>query len=305
MSYIASLREELRLPFNLIQKSLKTFHNLELSSGALVEICHQIATMGKPLYNNLATQVKQEPVLHADETGWREGGVNGYVWGFNTPDYKYLTYRQTRGKIVVQEVVGQEFEGVLISDFYASYNTHLGFHQRCWVHLLRDIKKLTEEHNQDVVNWASQVKDIYHQAKSYSGPDPNKFIGARAQELQRWKDQEEFRDRLLQICRPFINKKVPQQTLCQRIDKYQDELFMFIVDPRVSPDNNSAERALRHTVISRKISGGTRTKKGSKTKFTLASLFGTWRLQAKNPFHECIKMLVASSTNQPLPAITV
>ena len=305
MSYIATLRERERKPIYEIQAHLQHFYGLSLSAGEITEICHTVADHSIPLYETLSDQVRASPVVHADETGWREGGVNGYIWNFNTPVVRYLTYQKTRGSIVVQKVVGDAFEGVLVSDFYSSYNTHLGFHQRCWVHLLRDIKKLTETHpdNQGLILWACSVQELYQQAKDYVQPDPIQHSDIRSQQKKRWQDANRFKDQLLTLCTPYLKKSVPQQTLCQRIDTYQDELFLFIADPRVPADNNSAERSLRHSVISRKISGGTRSEKGSITKFILASLFGTWRLQNKNPFQECLNLLTAVSTGKPLPAI--
>lgn len=305
MSYIATLREQERKPISEIQTHLQHFYHLTLSIGEITEICHTIAHIGLPLYEELGDRIRASPVVHADETGWRENGINGYIWNFNTREIKYLKYRKTRGKTVVEEVIGDEFEGVLVSDFYASYNTHLGFHQRCWVHLLRDMKKLIEEYpNSHVLTrWAQQVLLLYQEAKTYTGPNVIRYSDVASQQKRRWQDQQTFRDRLLSICQPYMYQAVPMQTLCQRIDAYQDELFLFIADPRVPSDNNSAERSLRHSVIARKISGGTRSEKGSTTKFILASLFGTWRLQQKNPFHECLNLLTAVSTHQPLPAI--
>ena len=75
------------------------------------------------------------------------------------------------------------------------------------------------------------------------------------------------------------------------------ELFTFIAEPRASADNNAAERSLRPPVVSRKISGGTRSDHGSETKSILASLLGTWRLQERNPYHALNSIL-----SQPLPA---
>lgn len=304
MSYIATLRERERAPFEEIQSHLKTFYQIKLSLGEITEICHTVADKSLPVYQKLKTAVQKAPVVFGDETGWRQDGVNGYIWNFNTPKFKYLTYRKTRGKIVVEEIIGKEFEGVLVSDFYASYNTHLGYHQRCWVHLLRDIEKLVEKHPKvkQVKTWAYQLKKLYQQAKFYSGPDPGKYPDVRSQQQQRWKKATYFRDKLLKLCKPHLDKNAPMKTLCQRIDKYQDELFLFIADPKVPTDNNSAERSLRHSVIARKISGGTRSDQGSTTKFILASLFGTWKLQNKNPFQGCLNLLTSASTGQPLPA---
>lgn len=305
MSYIATLRETHRQPVDQIQDHLRTFYQLDLSLGEITEICHTVAQQQLPVYDNLETAIRSSPVVHGDETGWREDGINGYIWNFNTPQIQYLTYRKTRGQVVVKEVIGDEFEGVLVSDFYGSYNIHLGYHQRCWVHLLRDIDKLVEQYPQHktLKHWAKCVKTFYHEAKAYPGPDPYRYPDPRAQKQQRFRDQARFRDQLLKLCLPYLSEDVPMKTLCQRIDKFQDELFVFISHSGVPSSNNSAERALRHSVISRKISGGTRSAKGSQTKFTLASVFGTWKLQHKNPFQECLKLLTAASTGQPLPAI--
>ena len=67
------------------------------------------------------------------------------------------------------------------------------------------------------------------------------------------------------------------------MENHIKELFLFVAEPEVPPDNNAAERSLRPVVISRKISGGTRSAAGTDTKMTLASIFGTWRVQAFNP----------------------
>ncbi len=82
-------------------------------------------------------------------TGWREDGKNGYVWCACTPQLRYYEYQHSRGREVVTAVLGASFEGVLGSDFYASYNVYTGLHQRCWVHLLRDRHELKEQHPDD------------------------------------------------------------------------------------------------------------------------------------------------------------
>jgi transposase len=68
-------------------------------------------------------------------------------------------------------------------------------------------------------------------------------------------------------------------------------LFQFVLVPGVPADNNLAERSLRPLVIMRKISGGSRSDEGSKTRLTLASLLGTWQARHRNPFSECVAAL--------------
>ena len=68
----------------------------------------------------------------------------------------------SRGSKVVEEVLGDEFEGVLVSDFYGAYNVHQGLHQRCWTHLLRDIHQLKEKYpqHQGLAEWARGAGSI-------------------------------------------------------------------------------------------------------------------------------------------------
>ena len=84
-----------------------------------------------------------------------------------------------------------------------------------------------------------------------------------------------------------------QARLCRRIRRYVKELFVFVGEGQVPPDNNQAERSLRHLVTCRKISGGTRSDAGTDSKMTLASVFGTWRAQGLNPFLQCRQLLTS------------
>jgi transposase len=81
------------------------------------------------------------------------------------------------------------------------------------------------------------------------------------------------------------------QPLAKRLLRHQDELFVFVREGGVPADNNLAERSLRPLVVSRKISGGTRSPAGSQTRMTLTSLFQTWLAQGRNPLHECRRFL--------------
>ena len=285
MSLIATLREVGRLPVRTIQWYLKTLHGLKLSLGELVGILHRVAKLGKDTLERLKEQVRASPVVHGDETGWREDGRNGYVWTFSTPEVRYFVYRQSRSGEVVSEVLGEGFEGHLVSDFYAGYNRMEGRHQRCWTHLLRDIHELEQDYPEDAVlgRWARGVYRLYRWAKTF-----------RSEDSQRRERAQHCFERLLSgLCKPFEQGQVPQRTLCQRIGRYLPELFAFVADPRVPPDNNAAERSLRPLVVSRKISGGTRSPQGSQTKMTLASLFGTWRVQGLDTLDACQKLLVS------------
>ena len=292
VSLMATLREEGRLPIRGIQSYLRTVHQLRLSVGAISDALQSVARQGQSAVAEMLERIRGSPVVHADETGWREDGANGYVWTFSTPTDRYFV-RRGRGKAVVDEVLGESFSGVLVSDFYAAYNHYPGLKQRCWVHLLRDIRELEALYPEDtgLSQWAQAVRQLYDKAKSAAAAGVPVAAGFHRSVSPA---QLKLEKMLLNLCRPFSNDDAaPQAKLCRRVEKFIKELFVFVSHPDVPPENNTAERSLRHLVISRKISGGTRSLQGSNTKMTLASLFGAWRAKGLNPLIESRNLLVS------------
>jgi hypothetical protein len=297
MSLVAHLKTACRVPIGLIRGLLRTVWGIEVSQGQLAEILHDVAEIGEGEYEKLLSRIRGSPVVHGDETGMREDGVNGYIWSFSTPKERYYTYRRSRGSVVVQEVLSDEFEGTLVTDFYAAYNVYLGEKQRCWVHLGRDLATLVEKcpDMPEVAAWAEGVMDVYHRAKETT----KRELRAR----ERLRLREAFEAELLELARPHLRvKSAPQRVLAERMERFLKELFVFVHDPEVPSENNAAERAIRPAVVARKISGGTRSPKGSRTTSVLRSLFETWNLNGENTIHTCRNMLLAHSRQlAPVP----
>jgi transposase len=290
VSLLAALRAELRLPIGLIQWYLGAVHKLELSTGAIVGALHGVAARGAGAVDRIRAAIRASPVVYADETGLREDGTNGYLWSFSTERERCFV-RGRRDKDVVDAVLGPAFAGVLVTDFYAAYDHYDGPHQRCWSHLLRDIRALLDKHPADaaLAAWATQVHGVYDRARRVAGPDPVGRARARRQ----------CRADLLAACEPFVDgaaPAVPQAVLCRRIAKYLPELFTFVADPAVPSTNNAAERSIRPVVVQRKISGGTRSPAGTTTFTTLATLFGTWRARGLDPLIVCRQLLLGQAS---------
>lgn len=284
LSLIALLREELRVPVAAIQRYLASVHGLTLSVGGIVGALGQVARAGKPEYERILAAIRASPVVHVDETGWREDGGNGYVWTFSTPTACVFTHGG-RGKAMLDAAMAGAV-GTVVSDCYAAYDHYPGVQQKCWAHLWRDMRELERQHPEDVglTGWVSAVATIYRDAIGFSHPD----------ERTRMRERRLLQQRLRTACGPFLtDDTAPQARLCRRMEKYLDSLFTFVVDPAVPPTNNAAERSLRHLVVSRKISGGTRSPQGTQTKLRLASLFTTWRLRGLDPFRACREMLTS------------
>lgn len=286
-SLVATLHIACRIPMRMIRRMLVELFGLHISDGEIVALLDGLTRAGREPLTSLLEQVRGSPAVHGDETGWREDGTNGYLWGFFTPTVRYFVYRRSRSGQIPVEVLGDDFGGTVTCDFYGGYN-RVGQLQRCWAHLLRDVTELADVNadRPEIAAWAAALTALYREAKAFSHPK------ARARRQAR----RDFERQAKELARPYASDAAaPQRVLAQRIIKHLPELFVFVTDPNVSADNNLAERSLRPAVIARKISGGTRSAKGSETKMALMSLFGTWAAQDKPLLSSCQHLLLAEA----------
>jgi transposase len=290
VSLIATLRILGRWPYGQIQRYLATVHGLRLSQGALVGALRTVARQGAGPAAQIHAQVRASPVVHGDETGWRENGHNGYVWTFSTPTARLFVHGSRAGS-VVDAALGPAFAGVLVSDFYAAYDHVPAPKQRCWPHLLRDVHELRQQHPDDaaLAAWASQLHALYARGRAgAAGPT----LGTRVEQRRQWALRAELQAALRALATlPATEPPPVYAKLAKRLRRYEGELFTFVTEPGVPPDNNAAERSLRHLVTQRKISGGTRSPEGTATLLVAHTLFGTWQLQGRDPLLACRELL--------------
>ncbi len=283
-SLLVLLREEARLPVRTIQSLLQTLTGLQLSVGAIVAASQQVAERASAPLAASAQAIRASPVVHLDETGWRQGGRNGFVWTASTPQQRRFVHG-SRQKAMVDRLIGAEYPGVVVSDFYTAYTGDDRVHQYCWAHLLRDIDEVSAQYPDDgaLQGWATAVRGVFGRAQA----------GALGSPAQRSAARLLAETELGHLCQPWREPRVPQTPLCARIIKHLASLFVFVTEDGVPPTNNAAERSLRHLVTMRKISGGTRSARGTTTRLALASLVGTWRLQGVNPYHATFELLAS------------
>jgi len=294
MSLTAYLKTACRVPIGLIRQLLGSLYGVGISKGEIAELLHAVAEIGEVEYDALLDKVRGSPVVHGDETGWREDGKSGYLWSFSTPRVRYFRYDSSRAGAVVKEVLGDKFVGVLVSDFYGGYNIYEGVKQRCWVHYIRDLKALGQKCGM-AGPWVDAVLAVYWRARESVKMDLS--------EIDRCRRRQGFESELLALAQPYLkSKNAPQRVLAGRIDRFGGELFVFVQHPEVPSENNAAERAIRPAVMARKASGGTRSPRGSKTSSVLRSLFETWALQGRNSLDACREMIVESNRNSLLAA---
>lgn len=293
LSVLAYLRTTGRLPLRTVQAVVATQHGVRLSVGGIAAALTRMGTVVAPAVGALKEQARTSPSVHMDETGWREGGHNGYVWTLATAGpqgVRYYEHDRSRAGSVARRILGT-YRGYLITDFYAAYHSLLSKHQYCWAHLARDLHALKEARPTDphVVGWARAVQALFTTATTALAQTPALSATERTALAQR------LDGRAQQLGRRYARVRGhPCRALAQRLLRHQGQLFAFVTVAGVDPTNNLAERTLRPLVIMRKISGGSRSPQGTTTRLRLASLFGTWHVRGLDPVAQCLALLSCS-----------
>jgi transposase len=265
---------QLGLTLGKIQRLLEDQYALEMSTGQIAEVLHRSAQEFHPVYEDLELKLVEETYLHADETGWRESGNSRWLWSFSNHRLSYYHIDPSRGQKVVEEVLGQSYGGVLVSDFYGAYHRLKSVKQKCWTHLLREVREIREEDpkNLEIRNFMKQMKRFFRRGVTLQ----EKYQEGQAIEKRLARLQE---DTLKLSRRKFRHPDL--QRLCKRLIKYRGELYTFVTSG-VDPTNNNAEREIRPAVLMRKTSYGNRSPHGAQAQSVLMSVIRTCAKQNIN-----------------------
>jgi len=256
-----------------------TLGQIEKQTGvgysSLVEAMHQLARRLKNVPESLILTYRQAAVKHADETGWRIDGRGGYSWLFCTSQISIFRFRGSRSARIPGEVFGEKpVPGVLVVDRYNGYNKMPCSIQYCYAHLLRTVKDLEKDFPEN-----AEIKSF---VKALAAQLAN-AIGLRTLEIT----DKQFKRQAAKI-KAAIIKITNSQARHPAIQKIQDifrekadRLYHWAEDRNIPADNNLAERELRPLVIARKISFGSQSDAGAKTREILMTVLHT--LKKKTP----------------------
>lgn len=280
------LRVRHRLPFRQITRVFEQMAGLKLCAGALVKQIKRIARWLEGEYQKLILKMRASRQLHADETGWRIEGTNAWMWVFTQPLLTLFVVDRSRGRKVINDILGQAFGGKLVCDFYGAYDGVDCDKQRCLTHLLREIRDLSAKHDSFAADaWAMKLKQwckhaMAHKKKWKVLTDPEYETGA-----------SRIEDRLDQLVK-VAPEHVEAKRLHKRITKYRAELTRFLWEQALEPTNNPAERALRPMVVARKIIGGNRSPEHAAAWAKLSSLLASSEQNGKNVLEDTKKLLM-------------
>ena len=278
-----------------IISSLKRYHQLDISSGEITAIRHKAAVLFGDQHDEIIQAIRAAKVVYGDETGWKILGKNGQCWILTAPEKPVTRYivADTRGAGVLDEALGENFQGIMVSDFYAVYDGRGAEQQKCWAHLLRETHLLTrgDPDNRERQRLHQELNNIYAAIIRFKARKRTKK-GAQYTATR-------LNNRLRQLAEALWTDKECQR-ISKRIAKYQRELLTCIRHPNVLPENNTAERGLRPVVVHRKITNGNRSDKGAKTYQVNKSIIETLRLEGGDMVEKLRQTLYQSAWKQKL-----
>jgi hypothetical protein len=247
---------------------LRDCFGLQLSPGGLSQALDRLAAKVKPQYDTLATELRQAPALHSDETSWWVAGPGWWLWVFTTQLLTFYVVAQSRGRDLLNDILGKDFGGVLISDCLAIYDDATALQHKCYAHHHKAIREAKVLHPQKGEGFLCEVAAMLRAAAALQEQKAELNLETFA-DLRQALEHKAFQ--LLEPPRSEPN----EEAVRKRLNKQRDHLFTFLDHDGVDATNNLAERQLRPAVIARKISCGNKTPKGARTWQILTSLAAT------------------------------
>ena len=297
---VAYLAGRLGISQRDVAELLAVLFHLEISLGSVVALEQQVSVAVAAPVAEAVAYVQQQPVVNADETGWREGTQRRWLWTAVTPLVSVFLVLATRGKARAQTLLGATFAGIVGSDRWSGYTwVDPTRRQVCWAHLLRDFAAFVERGGeaarvgQALLDVSTTIFDLWYRVRDGTLPRPA-FVQAMTP-LQAQVGA------LLTEGATLEHAKT--RRACQNIRKLAPALWTFVTVEGVEPTNNAAERALRRAVVWRRRSFGTQSADGSRFAERLLTVVTTVRQQERDVLDYLTAACTAALWRQPAPSL--
>jgi transposase len=301
LTWAAVMRVCYRLPLRQIT-SLFGQLGLKISAAAITRQLQRMSRWLSGQYHRLKLSLRLAGVVHADETGLRINGHNGYIWTLTNADHTLYHVDRSRGGKVIAGLLGKGFgsdgKGTLVSDFYGVYQQFKGPQQKCLAHLQRELKdSATARPELKGHEFFKKCKRLIKEMLKLK--QRRKKIPARGYAHQ----VSLLEKRLGKLGREQWND-VDADRIAARLRKYGGQLTTFLHKEEVDATNNAAERALRPAVVMRKITGGNRSESGAAAWAILASVMRTAQQQGREVVATIQELLKAEWSGKEATLLT-
>lgn len=302
LALVAYLTIVCRMPRRVVELFLEQGLGITMSLGSAQNGWEQSSAAVAGPCAELEGQLKNEPVLNCDETGWRNNGQRRYLWVLVASQFAVFTIARTRSSEVLLDLLGAVFAGILCNDRFGAYfKYHKGKAQLCWAHLKRDILGIrdfaktgdAERFARDALALYASLFRLWHKFKS--GMIVRQQLIERSIRLQK---------RWFALAGQYLDSD--DRAVCNlamALYKHCDKLFTFIECSGVEPTNNVAERTIRIAVQLRKIVFGNRSAEGELAMARLLTVSQTCRMQGRNTLDYLKEAILCHRRHQPAPSL--
>jgi IS1 family transposase len=294
-TFIAALALRFRLSRQKVREFLRDWMGLDLGVATINRCIHEIGLACEPVVEELIEEVRAADIVHLDETPWYQAGT--FLWMWVAVTQTIVVFRiGSRAKTELTALIGEAFMGWLVTDGYGAYRDHPR-RQRCLAHLIRK---------------AVALATGYYRKGSAFGRDLTRDLRSLIQAVAEGASDDRTKRLLARIksgCKRNQHEvEVKVRALAREILNDWDAVIAFVSDPNLPPTNNDAERALRHVVIARRLSFGTRTNEGSRFYAAALSVVESCRKRSADVWGytcELLKTARAGLPHPPMPASIV
>ena len=298
---VATLAAGFRLSRRQVADLCDELFGLQIAIGTVDAIVGRSGSALREPQERLCDAVRSASVVCVDETSWKQAGERRFLWGAFTEEAAVLRVAPSRHREEAEALLG-ESEAIVSSDRWWAYD-HLDPARRqvCWSHLLRDFRFHAESPLADQSEFGEAclgiAEEVFEVWRDFQADGDRRRLRRQVAPLER---------RLRVLCEAGKRKSVKtrfHRGLARNLLKVWPALWTFVEIDGVEPTNNRAERGLRHAVIYRKLSQGSRSERGALATERLLSAAISCRLQGRSLFAYLVEVAQASIRGQPAPAL--
>jgi transposase len=300
LALIGLLTGVYRMPKRHAQRLLSEVFGIEMSLGMVSKCERRLSLALIAPVAEVGVAVCNAPHVNIDETGWFQEGQHFWLWSASTPTLAYFCIADSRGAEVAEIILGSDYGGIVTSDRLGSYG-YIEPEQRqvCWAHLDRNFAALADG--------GGPGARLGHAMQSFSRRLWRAWHALRAGKRSQTSFQafaHKLRRKVHAVLAEFAAQKIPKASrFAQNLLDIEPALWTFVDHPGVEPTNNAAERALRPGVLSRKISFGTRSSRGSYFIARIMSAAETLHRQGRRVYDFLVELIDCYQTGRPLPSL--
>ena len=279
---IALLNVDSRLPLRKIRSILKRKHSLEITDAHIYKMLHTMSNKLSRENEKNIQLLRASPFVHADETGIKLNGIKHWLWVFTNLQTTVFTITKSRSKKTIRETLGENYCGIIICDGWSAYSNYTKKIQRCWAHILREAKYLTQDFPL-FKNFYENLCEMFDKIKQLI---QNKKLTNTQRQIEHDKLFKQLQEQL-----DCMSSHKNYKKLANKIRNGGTYWFTCVLYPFIQPTNNPAEQTLREPIVRRKIFGCLRNQKGANTFSILTSLITTYKQQGLNPAQQIKQLL--------------